>query len=194
MQWIQFRSIAIGRRSSKKKGSSFEIDNAYTVIYVLTYPWGRRFGRPGQHRYHLLSPLLWNAFNNRLLQLNIPDGVHLVAFAHDVAVVAVARNTELMEVAMKKTLKIVNQWMLNNGLHIASHKSGSIVLIRKWAYRYPALHIGGHPIAVNKAIYYLGVRLNTWLTYKEHLLSVWRGSKKAAVILCRLMSNVSGPN
>lgn len=81
---------------------------------------------------------MWNAFNDRLLQLNIPDGVHLVAFAHDVAVVAVVaveRNIELMEIAVNKTLEIVNQWMLNNGLHIALHKSGSIVLIRKWAYR-----------------------------------------------------------
>lgn len=48
-------------------------------------------------------------FYDGLLQLNIPAGVHLVAFADDVAVVAVARNAELMEVTVNTTLDIMNQ-------------------------------------------------------------------------------------
>jgi len=45
----------------------------------------------------VLGPTLWNLFYDGVLRLPVPDGIKLVAFADDVAVVAVAHNVELIE-------------------------------------------------------------------------------------------------
>lgn len=45
----------------------------------------------------VLGPTLWNLFYDGILRLPVHKDVKLIAFADDVAVVAVAHNAELME-------------------------------------------------------------------------------------------------
>lgn len=45
----------------------------------------------------VLGLALWNAFYEGLLTMRLPSGVHLVAFADDVAVVATAHTGELLQ-------------------------------------------------------------------------------------------------
>jgi len=140
----------------------------------------------------VLGPTLWNLFYDGVLRLPVPDGIKLVAFADDVAVVAVAHNADLIEQLVNPVLRIC-EWMAENRLRLAPEKSECVVLTKKYAYRDPVLHIDGCSVAVKRAVRYLGVNLDTRLSFGDHVESVTTGARKAASALGRLMPNVGGP-
>jgi len=142
----------------------------------------------------VLWPTLWNLFYDGVLRLPVREGVRLVAFADDVAVVAAARNAELVEQLVNPTLVDIVEWMNTNGLRLAPDKSECVVLTNKKAYRNPDLHIQGCHLPVERAIRYLGVRLDTRLSFVDHATTVAAGARKAAATLGRLMPNVGGPS
>jgi len=141
----------------------------------------------------VLGPLLWNVFYDGLLSLEVPRGVQLVAFADDVAVVAIAHNAELLERSINPTLEKVNHWMATNGLQVTLHKTEAVILTRKRAYMDPSIVCGGHNIPVTRTINYLGVQLDTKFIFRSHLLKATSGAKKAAGALARIMPNMGGP-
>jgi len=142
----------------------------------------------------VLGPTLWNLFYDGVLRLPVREGVRLVAFADDVAVVALALNAELVEQLVIPTLVDIVEWMTTNGLRLAPEKSDCVVLTNKKAFRNPDLHIQNCRIPVERAIRYLGVRLDTRLSFEDHAISVAAGERKAATALGRLMPNVGGPS
>jgi len=62
--------------------------------------------------------------------------------------------------------------------------------MEKRAYSTPQLHVQGFPVPVKRSIRYLGVQLDTRLSFVEHATSVAAGAKRAVVALGRLMPNV----
>lgn len=142
----------------------------------------------------VIGPILWNVFYDGLMELEVPDDAHIVAFADDVAVVTIGHNKELLEEVTNASLNMVNQWMSDNGLQVAPQKSEAVILTRKWAYADPEIIYGGHPIDVGRSIKYLGVLLDTRMSFKEHLSKVSASAKRSAVALGRLMPNVGGPS
>lgn len=141
----------------------------------------------------VLGPTLWNVFYDGVLRLPVRKGVKLVAFADDVAEVAVAHNAEIIEQLVNPTLVEI-EWMTANGLNLASEKSECVVLTNKKKYRAPDLFVQGCQIPVKRAIRYLGVRLDTRLSFVNHVSTVVAGARKAAAALGRLMPNVGGPS
>jgi len=84
-----------------------------------------------------LGPTLWNVFYDGVLRLPVRKGVKPVAFADDVAVVAVthnAYNALLIEQLVNPTLVEIVEWMTANGLNLAPDKSKCVVLTSKRLY------------------------------------------------------------
>ncbi|CAI6371311.1 unnamed protein product [Macrosiphum euphorbiae] len=133
-------------------------------------------------------------FYDGVLRLPVRDGIRIIAFADDVAVVAVAHNAELIEQLVNPTLEDIVGWMSSNGLRLAPEKSECVVLTKKRSFREPSLHIQGCQVPVKRSVRYLGIRLDTRLSFVEHASTVAAGAKKAAVALARLMPNVGGPS
>ncbi|KAF0759711.1 Reverse transcriptase domain-containing protein [Aphis craccivora] len=106
---------------------------------------------------------------------------------------AVAHNAELVEELVNLTLVDVIAWMTENGLRLTPDKTESVVLTNKKKYRDPNLIIQGCRIPVKRAIRYLGIRLDTRLSYVEHTTTVAAGARKAGAALGRLMPNIGGP-
>lgn len=129
-----------------------------------------------------------------LLRLPARESVRIIAFADDVAVVAVAHNAELIEQIVNPTLEDIDGWMSSNGLRLAPEKAECVVLTNKRSYREPRLSIQGRQIPVRRSLRYLGLRLDTRLSFVEHISAVTAGAKKAAAALARLMPNVGGPS
>ncbi|KAL4120310.1 hypothetical protein QTP88_013027 [Uroleucon formosanum] len=84
--------------------------------------------------------------------------------------------------------------MSANGLRLAPEKSECVVLTNKYRYREPNLYVQGCQVPVKKAIRYLGVQLDTRLSFVDHVRSVTDGSRKATTALGRLMPNIGGPS
>uniref|UniRef100_A0A2S2P918 Uncharacterized protein n=1 Tax=Schizaphis graminum TaxID=13262 RepID=A0A2S2P918_SCHGA len=78
-------------------------------------------------------------------------------------------------------------------MRLTPEKSECVVLTKKYIYRDPVLHIDGCPVALKRAVRYLGVQLDTRLSFGVHVESVTTGARKAASALGRLMPNVGGP-
>jgi len=102
----------------------------------------------------VLGPTLWNLFYDDVLRLPVRDGIKLVAFADDIAIVATAHNADLMEQLVNPTLDSIVEWMTRNGLQLAPNKSECVVLTIKHAYRDPELYIQGCRINVQRSIRY----------------------------------------
>uniref|UniRef100_A0A2S2Q781 Reverse transcriptase domain-containing protein n=1 Tax=Sipha flava TaxID=143950 RepID=A0A2S2Q781_9HEMI len=142
----------------------------------------------------VLGTTLWNLFYDGILRLKVPGAVTLLAFVDDVALVAVGHNTEILEELINPTLLIINSWLDKNGLTLAPKKSEYVVLTNKHRYRPPSIGVNGCPIPAKRTVRYLGVHLDTKLSFVEHTRIVAAGAKKAAIALGRLMPNVDGPS
>lgn len=59
--------------------------------------------------------------------------------------------------------------MKDNGLQLAPHKSVAIVLTRKYKYENPLLVLDDHVIPVKPSMRYLGVELDTRLSFTQHV-------------------------
>lgn len=142
----------------------------------------------------VLGPTLWNVLYDGLLELQMPPGVQLVAFADDVAVVGIARTGSKAEELMNPVLEAISIWMSENGLKLAPDKSEAVVLTAKKIYEEPRLMLEGHPIPVRRHIGYLGVRLDTRLSFREHVTTVSKKASAVARAIGRLMPNLGGPS
>jgi len=82
--------------------------------------------------------------------------------------------------------------MCDNGLKIDPQKSEAVVLTKKYKYNEPLLYVEGHAIPVKPAIRYLGVELDTRLSFTTHIAAVSRKAFESAKAIGRLMPNVGG--
>ncbi|KAE9525643.1 hypothetical protein AGLY_014170, partial [Aphis glycines] len=88
---------------------------------------------------------------------------------------------------------IVRCWMASHGLQLAHHKTEAVMLTRRRAYNPPQLIIGGHQIELSPHLRYLGVILDSKLSFGKHVETVASKAATSAAALSRLMPNVSGP-
>jgi len=79
----------------------------------------------------VLGPALWNVAYDSLLRLEVPDGVHLIGFADDLAVVGVARTRQSLEDVLNPVLALIDRWMSDRGLELAHHKSEAVMLTKR---------------------------------------------------------------
>jgi len=142
----------------------------------------------------VLGPTLWNIFYDGILRLPVNNDVKLIAFADDVAIVATAHNAKLLEKLVNPVFSDMADWMSEIGLALASEKSECVILTRKRSFRSPEFHLQGVRVPVKKDVRYLGVRLNTRLSFVQHAISVSAGAKVVATALGRLMPNTRGPS
>jgi len=84
--------------------------------------------------------------------------------------------------------------MMENGLEMAPHKSEAVVLTTKRKYRDPVLYLNGHHIPVRSEMRYLGVHLDSKLTFGAHTRIVSAAARKTVSALARLMPNIGGPS
>lgn len=68
------------------------------------------------------------------------------------------------------------------------------MLTRKWAYRQPVFLSGGHQVNVKRAVKYLGITLDSKLTFTTHLRMASALANNTAKAIGRLMPNVGGPS
>jgi len=141
----------------------------------------------------VLGPSLWNVFYDGLLNTDMPPGVQLVAFADDVAVIGTARTGELASALMNPALQTIATWMRENGLQLAPQKSECVVLTKKKIFTDPVLTVEGHQIPTKRHIRYLGVELDTRLSFTKHVSIASKKAMDSARAIGRLMPNVGGP-
>lgn len=123
----------------------------------------------------------------------MPKGVSLISFADYVAITVVARTAELIEQVANPALKLIAEWMggFLYGLKLGPEKTAVIMLTKKRAYRLRAIKVCGHDIDIKRSLTYLGVRLDTRLSFRGHTVKT---AESAVTALGWLVSNLGGPS
>jgi hypothetical protein len=142
----------------------------------------------------IFGPDFWNILYDALLRLEMPNGVSMVAYADDVALVITARNAELAQCLLNQAMRGITRWMTTHGLDLAHAKTEIVPFTgsRKKNIIFP-MNIGDTEVTTRRETVYLGLKLDTKLLFTPHLL--YNTSKAALKMaqLSRLMANTSGP-
>jgi len=141
----------------------------------------------------VLGPTLWNIVYDDLLTMEVPPGIQMIGFADDLAVVGLARTGEQLEDLVNPVLDCIDGWMGRHGLQLAHQKTEAVMLTKRRAYNPPRLSIGGQPINLKKHLRYLGVILDTRLSFGKHVETVAKKAAISAAALSRIMPNINGP-
>lgn len=141
----------------------------------------------------VLGPILWNVLYNELLEMQLPEGVAMIGFADDVAMVVTAINEQFLMTAANTGLQLVTNWMERKQLKLAPEKTEAVLLTTKRKLSRIHFNIQSTVVVPSKAVKYLGVWLDSKLTYAEHINKTIQKAEKTLTALARLMPNIGGP-
>lgn len=141
----------------------------------------------------ILGPDLWNVIYDELLGLAMPPGVYLVAYADDVVIVIVARDAHLAQLRLNRAMTHVTNWMRGRGLELAIQKTELLFLTRKRTDTTIPMTVGTAQMWAGGEAKYLGVTLDTKLTFWPHIKRVTEMAARKTAALSRLMANTKGP-
>lgn len=141
----------------------------------------------------ILGPDLWNINYDAILDVEMPDDTHLVAFADDIAVVITARNTSEAQIKLNVAMRYTQAWLESRGLKLAAEKTELLFLTNRHIELQFEMQVSSSTIFTQKAANYLGVRLDCKLKYWAQIKHAATKAGKATASLSRLMANVGGP-
>lgn len=117
----------------------------------------------------VLGPLLWNIMYDSILRLSLPEGVHIVGFADDIAVVVTAKHLTEVELSANVVIERIKQWLENAGLSLAEHKTDAVLISSRKVKELINIQVEQHTIVSKLAIKYLGVMINERLKFKSNI-------------------------
>jgi len=175
---------------------------SYLIVMVRSYferrniltEEGERTVTTGVPQGSVIGPILWNIYYDDLMRLEYPEGVKIICFADDAALVATGQTTYLLERAMNDSLERVAAWMAKHGLTLSSSKSTAVMLTTKRDYVKPTFRINGVEITLNDSVCYLGVQLSSVLGFGKHVETASDKAMNTVSALTWLMPNVGGPS
>jgi len=140
----------------------------------------------------VLGPLLWSIMYDSLFTKKMPEGVNLVGFADDVAVVVRSWRVEHLEDAANEALEIIYDWINAHQLNLAAQKTEAVMVTRKKGYRRPTFKVGDQQITTKNSVKYLGIEIDSGRRFKVHEQTVGAKAMKTAQALARILPNIGG--
>lgn len=141
----------------------------------------------------VLGPILWNVLYDDLLRQDYPEGVTLIGFADDIALVATDRYEDTLMIKVNSGLSMVADWMRQNLLELAPQKTESVLLTKKRKLDTISFELLGNKVEPQSAIKYLGIWLDPKLAFHEHVRKAIEKADRTVSALSKLMPNVGGP-
>lgn len=142
----------------------------------------------------ILGPDLWNVAYDSLLRTEMPDECLLVGYADDVAALVAARTLDQAQIKLNMVMLTVLDWMSAHGLSLALQKTEVVVLTKKRIPTIVPVRVGGEVVTTKPATKYLGLMIDTKLSFSEQIRVTARKAAAGVTALSRLMANVGGPS
>jgi hypothetical protein len=108
----------------------------------------------------VLEPTLWNLLYDGILQIEMPLGTRLVAFADDLAVLTMGRTEADLVSTTEDALTRVARWMEQNSLRMEPSKTEAVLLIGRRRPRPISFRLGNGTVQPQSELKYLGVVLD----------------------------------
>lgn len=142
----------------------------------------------------VLGPLLWNIMYDGIFRIDKPQGVDIIGYADDVAIVVVGKYLEDVASNCSRTIQNAKTWLQAAGLELATHKTEAVLMSSRKIVESLEIRVDGHIITSSPQIKYLGVLIDHRLNFREHLRYAGVKSSQAGAALSRLMPNIGGPS
>ena len=140
----------------------------------------------------ILGPDLWNLSYDSLLRLEMPDETQLVGYADDVASLIAARDVDQAKLKLRTVMDTVSEWMRVHGLSLALNKTEIVVLTKKQIPTIFPVQVGGVKLETKPAANYLGVMVDSKLSFGEQIQRTADKAAKGVTTLGRPMPNIGG--
>ena len=144
----------------------------------------------------ILSPLLWNLVIDDLLDMWNDKHSHMQAYADDVTVLHTSRHLDDLYSQAQETLNEVEAWAEDRGLKF-SHTKTEIVIFsnkRRLATDQYQLTFYGNPMDIGKSVKYLGIIIDTKLSWKNHINMIWKKANSIIMQCKRIIGVTWGVN
>ena len=139
-----------------------------------------------------MSPDLWNLIYDALLRLEMPPGTGLVGFADNVALAATARTEGALRHRIEWAIQRVVQWLKTHGLELAAAKTEMVIPGKGTSAM--ASTIEGATITTSPSARYLGIWIDTRLTFNDHQRRARHKASNLLARLGRMMPNIARPS
>ncbi|XP_073831444.1 uncharacterized protein [Musca autumnalis] len=141
----------------------------------------------------ILGPDLWNATYDEILKIEMPHDTYLVGYAGDIAAVIKARSISEAQSKLRQTMIRAKSWLDEHGLQLALQKTELLLLIRRHIPTEIELNVDDIRIPTKQSVKYLGMRLDSKLTYTKQIEYATNKAAEITSQLSRLMPNTGGP-
>ena len=138
-----------------------------------------------------LSPTLFNYVINEVLEMEFEAGIHLTAYADDLAVHGISRNEDSLWRKMTSALRRIEHMVSTLGLKFAPEKTEAVYF--RFADPSWTFNINRQPIRWSKEVRYLGVIVDQQLTFASHAKYA-RSRAQQKLNALKVMGTLSGVN
>ncbi|KAH8335102.1 hypothetical protein KR074_007232, partial [Drosophila pseudoananassae] len=126
-----------------------------TIRYETTSGIREHAASCGVPQGSVLGPALWNVMYDGVLRLDLPERTHLVGFADDIAVAAVAKTIQEAEEHCNAAIANAIGWLEQVGLSLAHHKTEAVLISSRKRVESASITVGRHVVTSSRAIRYL---------------------------------------
>ena len=122
-----------------------------------------------------MSPLLWNRVVDRLLTVTNELGFSTFGSADDIMIIVQGKYTHTVRDVMQQALNVVIKWAAKEGLNISPQKTALVPFTkRKKTEGLGPLNLHGKELEMLDKVRYLGVILDSKLSWNQHLQKIIR--------------------
>ena len=131
------------------------------------------------------GPTFWNLILDELLQLQLPTGCHVQAYADDVMLLVTAKTSDAVEAAANAALRMVDDWGRSVKLTFSAAKTAAITFTAK--SKSAAIVMDGQDIAFRPDVKLLGVVLDERLSFNNHVKYIIAKVQRTYKMLCKFV-------
>jgi hypothetical protein len=115
-----------------------------------------------------LSPLLWCLVVDYLLA-RLSGGVYAQGYADDICLLAVGKFPNKVSGLIQGALGTIEEWCGEVSLSVNPDKTGLVAFTRRKLAGFFEPRFFGRTLQCSESVKYLGVILDSWLTWREHV-------------------------
>jgi len=143
----------------------------------------------------ILSPLMWNIVFDSFLELFNEGPVRVCGFADDAGLIVTGEHPGQLMVYMQKAVNKALQWGVENGLDFNAEKTVSVLFTHKRKYPKPQpLYINNNLIPYSDQVKYLGLILDSKLSWNAHINQKIRVAKALILRIHNALGRLWGPS
>ncbi|XP_055698849.1 uncharacterized protein LOC129799159 [Phlebotomus papatasi] len=134
----------------------------------------------------VLSPLMWSLVIDGLLTELSENGIRATGYADDLVIIIRGKHDKIISSCMQHDLNIISKWCQNAGLKINPSKTTLVPFTRRRKVNLDNILLEGTIIEIKQEVKYLGLMLDSKLTWNAHITCITNKSIKA-LWTCRKM-------